>query len=266
MIYKNLIILTCHTAKDSLQDLIENIFKFNNDVCVVINNGIFTDSLDDLKNNHVHIVQRSNSYEVFEKFISMIPLHMDVWDYISANNIEAEHVTTLSSNQLFVQHGFYDFIKNFQASYFARPMTLDLANIRNLSLLFNDYVDDLGTDSFVYWSNHDGMFYKWEIFSNMMTYFKEHRTQLGGTDDEIFYPAYLIKNIGVDSMVEFSKYNHFEFDNFNPYDPADMWHSYTLQNVTEDTVVDCISQGMFLVKRVGREYNDPCRQYIRSLN
>jgi hypothetical protein len=110
MIYKTLILLTCHESKDCLQDTILNYIKFNKDVCIVVNNGIHNDNLDELKSEHVHIVNRKVKKEWLW---SLIPYHIELWDYIVENNIQAEYVITLSSNQSFVKHGLYELMKKY---------------------------------------------------------------------------------------------------------------------------------------------------------
>ena len=273
MKYKNLILLNCHNAKDCLIDLIENIFKFNEDVCIVINNGIPDDNLDDIKNEHIHVIPRNNSYDYSSHFFSRIPLHIDCWDYVVSNNIESEYVTIPSTNQLFIKSGFYDFMKNYQASYFGRIFHTHYVNelyykfpedlVNNY---FKKYFDDLGSSSFLYHSNHDSMFFTFDIFSNMMKYFEDYKGQFVlYSSEEFLYPAYLVKNVPNEQLAEFSKYNYFELVNYNPYDPNDIWNENTLQFITPERVDECISKDLFIVKRVNRDYNDPGRQYIRSL-
>ena len=126
MKYKTLILLTCHESRDCVHDTIFNIQKFNEDTCIVVNNGIHNDDLVDLKNEHVHIVNR----EIPKQWIwSLIPYHIEMWDYILENDIQAEYVLMLSSNQSFVKHGFYDFVKNYKAGYWPRQLSVD--NVRD---------------------------------------------------------------------------------------------------------------------------------------
>ena len=251
MVYKTVVLLTCHEARDCVKDCVENIFKFNKDVCVVINNGIREDNLDDLKSEHVHVVNRKIPKEWIT---SLIPYHLELWDYMFEHNIQSEYIITLSSNQLFIKHDIYDFMKDYKAGYWARWLKVE--TIADIHCTCEDksfcesYIDDLGRESFIHQSNHDGMFYRWDVFLNMMKYFEDHRGRLiNHFSEEFFYPAYLFKNIPKDEMAEFSKYNY-----------------WTTDFLTPEQVDIGIAKGLYIAKRVTRVYDDPGRTYIRSLS
>lgn len=262
MKYKTLVLLTCHEARECVLDTVKNIFLFNKDTCIVINNGIYNDNLDDVKSEHVHIVNR----KVMKDWIwSLIPYHIEMWDYIIEHNIQAEYVVMLSSNQSFVRHGFYDFMKNYKAGYFARQMVVETVqdfqcNCHQNDLMNNDrtfcnnILNDIGKENFIHQSNHDGMFYTWEVYFNMMKYFENHRGMpIRHHSEEFLYIAYLIKHIPKTEMAEYSEYNyHSLMHGFNP--------------LTIEAVNIAIDKGMYFVKRVHRVYDDPARVYIRSLS
>ena len=248
--YNTLVLLSCHEARDCVKDCVENIFKFNKNVCVVISNGIPNDDLDDIKNEHVHVVNRKIPKHWITSFISY---HIELWDYILENNIQSEYTITLASNQLFIKHEIYDFMKDYKAGYWARPLKVETISDIHCSCedksFCERYVNDLGRENFIYQSNHDGMFYRWDVFSNMMQYFNDHRGRfINHFLEEFFYPAYLFKHIPKDEMAEFSTYNYWTAT--DPLTPEQ------IQN---------IDQRFYMAKRIGRVYDDPGRVYIRSL-
>jgi hypothetical protein len=266
MKYKILVLLTCYAEKDCIKDTIENILKFNKDTAIVINNGIFTDNLSEFSAENVHIVPRNDIYNWDCSFFSLIPLHVDLWDYIIQNDIQAEYVITLSSNQLFIRHDIYDFMKWFDASQFGRRVPDNIfENLHTEDSFSKNYIDDLGKTSFIYQSNHDGMFYKWEVFSNMMKYFEDHRGRyIGWTSEEYLYPAWLVKNIPEQNITKFSTYNYFHLVDYNLYDPNAVWFN-SLRGLNVDDVKDCIFKGMYIVKRIDKVYDNEARSFIRSL-
>lgn len=259
MIYKTLILLTCHESKECLKDTILNYIKFNKDVCIVVNNGIHNDNLDELKSEHVHIVNRKIKKEWLW---SLIPYHIELWDYIVENNIQAEYVITLSSNQSFVKHGLYELMKKYRAGYWARYLEVD--NIRdfhcncyqnsamNYDITFcKNILNDLGKENFIHQSNHDGMFYAWDVYSDMMKYFENHRGMpIQHHSEEFFYVAYLIKHISKNEMAEYSIYNYHHSDYLTPTQ---------IENIIKQ-------DDKYIVKRITRSYDDPGRTYIRSLS
>lgn len=265
--YKILFLITCHESKECVGDLIQNIFKFNEDACIILMNGIQNDSLEELKSHNVHVIQRSREYDNANKYFSMIPLHVEMWDYAINNNIQCEYVITLSSNQLFIRHNLYSFMRCFEASLFPRLFPADaIDNSFAYSTYNRKYINEIGKEYFKYQSNHDGMFYKSSLFSSMMNYFVDNRGQLfRDCTEELLYPAWLLKNVTKDNLVEFSQYNFFYTTNYDLNDVNSIWNSYTLQSLDTQKIIECINKGFYIVKRINRNYDDEARQYVRQL-
>ena len=248
--YKLLVLLTCHESRDCVVDNVENIFKFNRDVCVIISNGIHNENFHDISGPHVHIVNRPPKGQVD----SLIPLHVELWDYARTHGIQSQYVVTPASNQMFIRHGFYDFACQYHAGYFERG-PLDIKTGRDMNCNCADQhcdimLDVIGREYFRFQSNHDGMFYRADIFSNMMDFFADtnrNRRREHGSE-EFLYGAYLFKHVPPDQMVGFAKYNHWDH---NPSSP--------------ERIDQLRDQGIYLLKRVPRFYDDPSRVYIRSL-
>jgi hypothetical protein len=250
--YDTIILLTCHESKECVIDCVENIFKFNKNICIVINSALSEGELDDIKTEHVHVVDRP-----FEsrRMVSLIRSHIELWDYIKKNNIQSQYLITLASNQLFIKHEIYDFMKIYKAGYYARG--LDASTVESIQCNCKDksfcqrYLDDLGLENFVHQSNHDGMFYRWDVFSNMMQYFDSFRDRfINHWIEEFFYPAYLFKHIPKEEMTDFSKYNCWPPE-------GGRFTLEQIQNVDREI--------FYIVKRIPREYDEPVREYIRSL-
>lgn len=243
------VLLTCHENRECVSDVINNILKFNDDVCILINNGS-ADSLKDFNGENVRIIDRQVK---FERFDTMIPLHLELHHYMVTHDIQSDYVLLMASNQLFVRHGFYDFIKSYDGSYYNRK--IDTRCIRRLLKygVFIDYFNELRKWNFKYQSNHDGMFFKYEIFMKMMLYFQKYTgIRQDNHAEEFLYPAYMIKHNY--HLVDFDKYNYWQKNWTNG------WPILELEETKK-----AIENGFFLVKRVSREFNDPSRTYIRDI-
>jgi hypothetical protein len=259
--YQILVLLTCHENKDSIKDTVDNIFKFNEHVCVVINDGT-SEGLDDLVREHVHIVKRKiltkdishNDVSVsFERFDTMVPLHLDLKDYIVENKLSSEYVLLMSSNQLFINRGLFNFMKDYDASFFDRPVDNGCINSLMANKFFSKYYEELGKDNFIHQSNHDGMFFKYDIFVEMMDYLVDiQNSKIHNHAEEFLYVAYLKKHNK--TLAEYGKYNYWQ---------GSWRHNIIPINVEE--IKSCIDRGFFLAKRISRNFNDPTRSYIKEL-
>lgn len=249
--FKLIVLLTCHENKDSLIDTIQNILKFNNDCCIVVNNGI-TENMDDVQKSNVHFITRKVQ---FARFDTMIPLHIELKDYLLEKNLVSDYIVLLSSNQLFVKHNLYDFMKNFSASYFNREV--DTGCIRELEKheVFKKCREDLGRDNFKYQSNHDGMFFTYKIFMDMMNYFDSFRgTKIDFHGEEFLYSAYLFKNVSVDKLIKFEDYNYWQ--------PT--WRQ-NLAPINLDELKNVLEKKSYIMKRVSKDLNDDVRKYVREM-
>lgn len=262
--YKLIALLTCYGNKDSVQDNINNIKKFNDDVCIIINDGT-PGGLEDLASDGVYIVKRKpflrdiNNNPIvstFEKFDTIIPLHIDLCDFILENNLVSDHIVLLSSNQLFIDHGFSKLITEYDASYYERDIDTGCIPPLLTNNIFTAYFNDLGMKNFKVQSNHDGMFFKYDIFMNMIRYYEHFRNlKLFFHAEEFLYPAFLFKSVEPQRMVTFEKYNYWRPN----------WR-FTEENITVDDVKEGRKNGLLLVKRVPNDYNDDVRKYLREVN
>jgi hypothetical protein len=249
--YNLTILLTYHENKESLCDTIGNILKFNENVCVIVNNGsndVF-ECYDTVEN--IHVVQRISDYDRFD---TMVPLHLELYDYMVKNNIKSDYVLLMSSNQLFVNRGLYEFMKKYDASYYEREIDWGCINALKRHDVFVEYHKKLGEENFKYQSNHDGMFFKYDIFVEMMNFFDNyHGKKHNFHGEEFLYVAYLIKNNL--NLVEYGEYNYWQ--------PT--WRQSS-RPVSINEVEDSIKKGCFIVKRVSRNLDDEARIFIKGLN
>ena len=131
--YKTLILICSNDAPELLKELIKNILAFNDDVGIIIN----SDGPDDvfgLQTDEVHVIGRRMSFNHFD---TMIPLHIEIKDYMEKYGISSEYVLFLSTNQLFIKDNLYDFMKNYSAGFYDRKIT---GNVGHMShSLFKRY-------------------------------------------------------------------------------------------------------------------------------
>lgn len=244
--YKLLILMTAHESPDCVKDNIENILKFNpNNTGIIISNDCIQD-INYLARNNVHIINRQSKWWGD----AAIPYHLEMHDYMLSKNISADYVIMMSSNQLFLRTGLYDFVKKFAAGYWERHYPFGIEPLcRCLDNLCDDFIKDLKEENLQNLSNLDGMFYRFDIFLNMFEYFAPYRNRkCANMLEERFYAGYLLKNIPREQLAEFSQYNYFLF-----------WdHSV-------DSVKEAIEKEMYMIKKISRKYDDPAREYIRSL-
>lgn len=250
--YELLVLMNYNDNKECLVDTLDNVFKMNDSVCVVINNGT-NQNLDDIKNDRVHIVQRTVP---FDRFDTMIPLHLELYDYILDNNIQSDVVLMMATNQAFINKGFYQWAKVRKGAYFNREV--DQGCIRDLMFVsvFTKYYREIGPENFLYQTNHDGCFFSYDDFVEMMKYLESYRnTKIIHHNEEFMYVAYLIAKYGKEKLSSFDEYNFWS---------PNWWCGGPNSTLTIDQVESSINNGMFFVKRVEREYNDPVRTYIRE--
>ena len=248
--YKLLVLMNYNDNKECLVDTLNNIFSMNDSVCVIINNGT-NESLVDITNNKVHVVQRSVP---FDRFDTMIPLHLELYDYIKTNNIKSDMVLMMATNQAFVNKGFYEWSQQYKGAFFEREV--DQGCIRDLMFVptFTRYFREIGPHNFMYQTNHDGCFFHYSDFMEMMNYLEGYRnTKIIHHNEEFIYVAYLISKYGNEQLAPFGHYNYWTHN---------WWCGGP--NLTIEEVKQCVEDGIFLVKRVERDMTDPVRTYIRE--
>jgi hypothetical protein len=250
MNYDLVVLITFHENKECLLDLILNIKKFNKEnVAIIISNGS-TENLDDIKTqNSVFIVDRKQ--QMVEKFGTIIPLHLELFDFIKESEITATHILLLASNQLFVRHGFYKFMKKFDFGYYEREIPKqNYLSFWEGSPMFQKFIEKIGAEFFTLQSNHDGMFFRFDIFKDMMEYFESYRNTCSlHHHEEFMYISYLNKFHDKSKSVEFNTYNCFN-----------------MVELDEERVRNAINSNQFIVKRIPRDINNPTRIYIKNLS
>ena len=249
----DLIILICfHENEECLLDQIANIKKFNKQKVAIIISNAGESSLDVLRDvDSVFVVDRNP--KTTEKFITLIPSHVQLWDYVTENNIKSKYVLLLSTNQLFINSGFFDFIQEYNAGYFDRPIRDNISYW--MTGLFPIFHQSIGEQYFTKQSNHDGMFFKFDLFDSMMSYFSRYRGIVEQNHKEEFlYYAYINKYS--DTFVDFSSYNYFCADISS--------NCLSFRKTSIEDVDREKKNGKFLVKRVERNINDPVRIYIKE--
>jgi hypothetical protein len=248
--FKLIVLLTCHENKESIRNTIENIFKFNEDTCVILNDGT-GENPEDIKIPNLFVKKRIVKYDRFD---TMIPLHIELKDVIIENNIESDYVLLMSSNQLFIKHNLVDFMRNYKASYFNREIDRGCIPKLESNSIFKKYYDDIGHENFSYQSNHDGMFFEFNIFMEMMNYFENFRNQkIANHAEEFLYYAYLKKNYS-DHLIDFDKYNYWQPNWRRSLDPID-----------DKEFKVCLEKGYYLIKRVSRDINNEIRKIIGEM-
>ena len=249
MKYDFIVFMCSYDKIETIKDTVENIFDFNENVCVIINYAGDED-YSTVESDKVHFVKRKQN---IDKFDTLIPLHIDLMDYVTENNITSDYILLLASNQMFVKKGLYEYMKPFDASYFNRGVT---GHVWVTKPIFKKYFNDLGQDSFTYQSNHDGMFFKYNIFKEMMLYFDDFRDKIvSHHNEEYLYPAYLMKNVPKDKLTVFGNYNYW------PQDitiPEISWFEFYYMALKQ--------KKFFFVKKIPKDINSAIRKFIKTLN
>lgn len=234
--YNVIICLTFHEG-NALDDTIKNFLHYMPNSYIIVNNNSGAD-LDYLNRDCVHILK--NSFKI-DYWGTMIPIHINMADYIKEHKITSDYVLMLSSNQLFIRKGFYDFMKNYKGGYFCR----EIPGMASPSKLID------GKD-IRYQSNHDGMFFLYQDFLDMINFFEEEyrNKRKIGHDEEFLYITYLLKKYKENQFAEFSTYN-----------------CWTWQpRMDLELLEDCKKKNMYIVKRVIRDMGDDVRTHIREMD
>lgn len=246
--YKLAIVMLTHERSDCVEDNIKNFLRFNpNQTLIIISNDQGLD-ISHLAQDHVHIINRRPK----SWCDAIVPYHIEVYDYMRSNALAADYVVAVASNQMFLRTGFYDFVQRYSAGYWARyhHFRWDPFCRCEDKLCDTFYVDDLKEENLHNLSNLDGMFFRWDVFSQMMDYFGVHfRTRYCvHMIEERLYAGYLLKNIAHEKLAEFTQYNCFN------------WSDCSVEQVKEAQ-----DKNLYLIKKICRKYEDPARVYIRSI-
>lgn len=247
-IYSSIIFLTYNETPEILEDTIKNLHHFTSNTFIIVNNGTDVD-LDHFNSNNVHILK--HSFKLSHYHDTKIPQHILMKDYLIENNIFAEYIFLIANNQLFIKHGFEDFTKSYTAGFFDRPFDLAHMDFLNTVPIFMKYMNMLGSDKFIYHSNHDGMFFRYDDFINMMCFFDDYRDQIVPMcNEEFLYIAYLMTFFNESEFARFSQYNGWTWEN----------------NATLEFYDQCENSNLYLIKRVGYELKNNIRHFIKLKN
>ncbi len=221
---------------------------------ILINNGLVNrgetlSELSDMEN----VAVIDNSIE--RRGVNMIPVHLAFVEYIKKNQINSRYVLPLSSNQLFVKDGFFDYMKSYAGGMYERLVPKNVIDrMVNTSTILKDCVEKIGIENILYHSNHDSMFFLYEDFLEMMQLFSGYTTANADSDfdlhEEILYAGFLIKKRGFESMAQFKDYSY--------------WNWQKSYRDLEDLQV-CLDKNFYIIKRVERVYDNPCRIAIRTM-
>lgn len=247
--FKTLVLMTFHENKECLRDNIQNVINYCDHPCIIINDGS-TESLDDLKSDIVHIIKRKNKMNYYD---TMIPIHLEMWDYIVENNIISEYVLFMASNQLLIKFGFFDYMKKYRCGFGRRILINNHLNEYARYKEFKFYYNDIGESYFKYQSNHDGIFATYDLCNDMLNYlYKYKNTITRPHHEEFLYPAYLLKHSDGQNIADFSEYNYIDLSK---------------KQLTLADLKVCVDNQYYIVKRISRNsINDEVRKYIRERN
>lgn len=247
--YQIIFLITFHENIENIKYQIENIKKFNKNCIIIYNNGSKEDH-SSLNGPDVIFVPRKSNDFCWGRTI--IPLHLELYNYMVENNIESEYVMMLSSNQMFIKHDFYDFCKDYLYGYFDRPCETAYSDAIRTSTS-HKFADLIGKMHFNKQSNHDSMFFKYDVFKSLMTFFHSYDADVSGThQEEYLYVAYLKKEYGEDKAAKFEQYSYWNRD----------WKKGS--KIYLDELKECLKQNFYVVKRVERDYND-VKKFIMEL-
>jgi len=243
MHYPVIILLTFSENPEALKDTIDNFKFFMPGALIVVNNGPGGDlGIDD---ERVHILQNSYRIEYFE---TMTPIHLVMKDYLVANNITSDYILMMSSNQLFLRHGFEDFIRRYKGGFYRRELAGTYKSSCEHTDACKHVMDALGPDKFKYCSNHDGMFFLYKDFIDMLSLCEGYRdTHIKPHNEEFIYVAYLISLYAEEELGEFEQYNGWTWE---PHASFEFYKK-------------CLSEEKYMMKRVRRDMVDNVRRSIK---
>lgn len=241
--YKIVFFLNAHLF-EVVDDVIENILKHNDDCCIILNNGSRRPIRSDREN--VIVVDRQIS---MDRYFTLIPTHYESYLKMRELGIEGDYVVLFALNQLFIRDGFYEYISQYDGGFFDRELNRWEYSIPN------EWLEKFGENNFKYHSNHDGMFFLFHIFCDMMEILSPlGRTSIAGHLEEFLYVAYLFYRSDESRLAMFSKYNY--------WPPS--WSTVCDYVASEDDLNKAIEIGSYMIKRVSYNYYNPLRKYIRE--
>jgi hypothetical protein len=249
-----IILLTCHEDTKCVIDNVNNYKRYMPGCMILINDstGIFRDDKQCFS-SYEDVIIIDNSMD--RKGMNMIPTHIAFCDFMKKNNLTSKYVLMMASNQLFIKDGFLDYMKQYNGSYYERGLPRGLTEGEaSKSKILKKFVDLIGIEHFKYHSNHDGMFFLYEDFIEMMDFLDEYRHITDHADfnvqEEFLYATFLVKKRDEKTLAQFKDYSY--------------W-SWNKAYRDLDDLNECFDRGLYMVKRVQRVYDDPVRSEIRRL-
>lgn len=247
--YKTIFLVTFHENIENVRHQIENLKKFNKDCVIIYNDGSGEDHSSLNESNVIFLPRKTKEFSWGK---TIIPLHLEMYEHIKDNNIESEFVMMLSSNQMFIKHDFYDFCRDYLYGYFDRICEPAYSEAFRTSTS-QQLAEKIGEKYFNRQSNHDSMFFRYDVFKNLMDFCCSYSTDTSGThQEEYLYIAYLKKEYGEDRAAKFEQYSYWNRN----------WQSGSTISLEE--LKECVDQNFYVVKRVSRDYND-VKKFIMEL-
>lgn len=253
--YDIIVLLTCSESRECVIDNIKNYKRFLPNSMILINDSVnlFKKSLPEYDDDpDVMIIPNS----IIRRGVNMIPVHIAFYDFLKETEYRSEYILPLSSNQLFIRDGFYDFMKDYKGGYCDNVLHRGhIDHEASKSELLTKCVEKLGIENCKFISNHDSMFFLYDDFMEMIELFYDYKYTKHDPDfhvhEEYLYGNFLTKKYPLEVLVPFKKYSS--------------WYRHNPMKREPEEIDYCLENNFFIMKRVLRQYDDPCRAAIRKL-
>lgn len=254
-VYKVIVLITYHENRECLIDMVKNIKYFLSDVFVLINCPIKNESFPEIVDDKCVLMPnpvRMNHCD------HMIPIHINMKDYLIEHEIVSNHILLLASNQLFIRHGFNEKIENMSGAIMKRPFHSAYDSIFSNSKISN-MLSVISKECFKFHSVHEGMIFKYEDFIDLMNLLKDYvGVKENGHHEEFVYAAYLMLKYSEEKLTDTRDYQKWPSDDDFP-----PWRG---RMTMDDYAKHIKNPNIFLLKRVARDVTDPVRTEIRTKN
>ncbi|EJG1785468.1 TPA: hypothetical protein N2957_000327 [Vibrio parahaemolyticus] len=275
--------IAVHEASDCVVDLIENVFKYNDNVAIVVHcKSGFDFNLD---REHVFINPKSYNTGIFDQ--SLVVVHLSNLYFLETLNMKFKVFSILGSNEMFVKSGLFKYVSTENEHTVCPVNKLDIQTINAFGdKKFVALTEYLGLE--IKKSQPEGCFYNESKVSN---FFKSEIREYFYDLEKYFIPENRIrcfyrKNSSKLSRLMLKLKVNFRLSRFS-YAGEEFFfptianstisginNSYCFinwedsLNVTTSDIVNIRESSFdkYTVKRVNRKYNDPIRKFIRSLN
>jgi len=283
-----------HEQMDVVIDQINNINYFVPNTIIILHASAQFNEFNKVRINDLFDNVYINPKRMSTSYGTGILTHIHTSNYLALKNMsDIDYFILMSSNELFLKPNCDEYIRKYDAGVFQTPVLLDTILYQGKKAL-NDVtlkkmINRLDIDH-IYWSQHEGTFYRDDIFEQMsnvimeiigvkeqnfyqnlvynsnfsnkyIRYIYKHVVnKLQGSKlyatEEIYYPTLVSKftdNIG-------SPYCYMPWKKDLTIDYSDV--SY----ISSKDLSDYGYSDIYSAKRINRNYEDPIRNYIRSIN